>query len=120
MGKEHEDAALTVGGVIKAVNGLKGKDMGKHLGLQAAKETGPITFSCIKGDPEELAKGAEFSDLAKGFEMSTVMPMIMFNFQGRVEAIVAEHPLLVPVLFVFVFTIRAIVLVLEYFQAQKV
>merc|ERR1712039_812015 len=80
--KEHEDAALTVGDVIKAVNGLKGKDMGKHLGLQAAKETGPITLSCIKGDPEELAKGAEFSDLVKGFEMSTIMPMIMFNFQG--------------------------------------
>lgn len=118
--KEHADAALTIGDVIKAVNGLKGKEMSKHLGRQAAKETGPITFTCVKGDPDDLAKGMELKDLAKGFQMSTIMPVIMFNFQGRVEAIVAEHPLLVPVLFVLVFTLRVIVLILEYFQAQKV
>merc|ERR1712176_350824 len=99
---------------------MGGKDMGKHLGLQAAKETGPITFSCVKGDPDELVKGAEFSDLVKGFEMSTIMPMIMFNFQGRVEAIVTEHPLLIPVSFVVMFTLRVIMLALEYFQALKV
>merc|ERR1719265_2404932 len=51
---EHEDSPVEPGDVITEVNGSKGEDMRIHLGLQAAKETGPIKFVITRGCADDV------------------------------------------------------------------
>lgn len=122
--KQHADLRVEPGDVIIEVNGSKREDMKIHLGLEAAKETGPIKFVIMKGCADDVPlpkpETPKLSEVLGSFELSNFAPLLVMSYKGKLDALDEAHQMAVVIIFFTIIAVRSAILLRELFMIQSV